>query len=146
MASSSSLSVVRRELTGTSGGKGIKISSTNSGVEIHTHDSTFDQSQFDELHLWAYNSHSSSVTVTLQWGGTTSPDNLIPIALQPGSYLQIVCGQHIGGDLAVNAVASVADKIIVYGYALSHIRDVVTKENEYTEPQVVYYNGYSRHD
>ena len=142
----SPMNVVRRELTGTSGGAGIKISSTSSGVEIHTHDSTFNQSQFDELHLWAYNSHSVAVTLTLQWAGTTDPDNLIPISLQPGSYLQIICGQHIGGDLAVNAIAGTANKIMVYGYALSHIRESLTKENPYTESQSVYYNGYARHE
>ena len=134
---------VRRTLTGSISGTGIKVNSTSSGLEVHTHDATFNQSLFDELYLWAYNSHSSSVTLTLQWGGTTDPDNLIPIALQPGSYLQVVAGQHIGGNLAVNAIASVADKVIIYGYAVSHIQETQA-ESGYTSDAHVYYSGYTQ--
>jgi len=135
---------VRRGLTGSIGGTGIKISSISSGVELHTHDSTLNESQFDELHLWAYNSHTSAVTLTLQWGGTTSPDNLLPIDIGAGSLLKIVDGLHIGGDLAVNAIAGSVDKIMVYGYALSHVQDK-QPEADYGSSGVVYHYGYDRH-
>jgi hypothetical protein len=136
--------VVRRTLSGSPTGAGIKISSTSSGVEIHTHDSTFNQSQFDEVHLWAYNSHSAAVTVTLQWGGTTDPDNLLPIALNSGSFLQIVCGIPISGNLSVNAVAGTANKIIVYGYVMAHMQADMLEGQELLNGSVAHREGYTQ--
>ena len=119
----------RRGLSGSPTGVGIKVTSTSSAVTVHTHNEETDpsypgvKSMFDEVHLWALNAHSASVTVTVRWGGSAVPDNLLPIAIQPGSFLKIVGGMHIAGDLAVSAVASVANKIVLYGYVLSHIRE-----------------------
>ena len=120
----------RRSLSGAPTGAGIKVTSTSSAVTVHAHNEKTDpsypgvKSVFDEIHLWALNSHSASVTVTVRWGGSTDPDNLLPIAIQPGSFLKIVNGMHIAGDLTVSAVASVVNKIVLYGYVLSHIREV----------------------
>ena len=135
---------VRRSLSGSSGGTGIKVISTSSAIEIHSHDSRRNQSEFDELHLWATNSHTVAVTLTLQWAGSTDPDNLLPISIASGSFLKIIDGLHIGGDLAVNAVAGVANKIVVYGYALSHVQEPPVSGLEYNDPEVVNYAGYNR--
>jgi len=126
----------RRNLSGSPTGVGIKVTSTSSAVTVHTHNEKTDpsypgvKSMFDELHLWALNSHSSSVTVTLRWGGDTDPDNLLPVAIQAGAFLKIVNGMHIAGDLTVSAVASDANKIVLYGYALSHISEMVEDPTE----------------
>jgi len=126
----------RRNLSGSPTGVGIKVTSTSSAVTVHTHNEKTDpsypgvKSMFDEVHLWALNSHSSSVTVTLRWGGSTDPDNLLPVAVQSGSFLKVVAGMHIAGDLTVSSVASVADKIVLYGYVLSHIREVAEDPTE----------------
>jgi len=138
------INVVRRTLTGSTRGTGIKISSTSTGLEIHTHDATLNQSLFDELHLWAYNSDSSARTVTLQWGGTTSPDNLIVISIAAGSFLKIVDGLHISGSLDVKAIASTANVVMLYGYALSHVQEHPLEGSAYVDDDVVRYDGYKQ--
>ena len=136
--------VVRRTLTGSVSGAGIKVDSTSTGLEIHTHDSSLNQSLFDELHLWAYNSDSSPRTLTLQWGGTTSPDNLLVISIAAGSFLKVVDGIHISGDLDVKAIASAANVVMIYGYAMSHVKENLTAEGKYTSDEHVYYDGYTQ--
>ena len=133
---------VRRTLSGSASGTGIKIDSTSSGLEIHAHDATLNQSLFDELHLWAYNSDSSARTVTLQWGGTTSPDNLIVISIAAGSFLKIVDGLHISGNLDVKAIASAANVVVLYGYVMSHVQQQPLEGSDYVADEVVRYDGY----
>lgn len=135
---------VRRTLSGSVNGTGIKVNSTSTGLEVHTHDAEFNQSLFDELHLWAYNSSGSALTLTLQWGGTTSPDNLIVISLAGNTFLKVVNGLHIGGNLSVNAIASTQDVVMLYGYAVSHVQTNPAKDGNYTDQDVVYYSGYTQ--
>tara|TARA_R100000152_G_C6727347_1_gene152458 strand:+ start:429 stop:863 length:435 start_codon:yes stop_codon:yes gene_type:complete len=139
-----STDVVRRTLTGSVHGTGIKVDSTSTGLEIHTHDATLNQSLFDEVHLWAHNSSGSAVTLTLQWGGTSNPDNLIVISLQANTFLKIVDGLHIQGNLDIKAIASTANVVMVYGYALSHVQSQPLTGDAYVEDDQVYYNGYVR--
>lgn len=112
---------LRRNLSGSEGGKGIKLTSTSSADTIHTHDGTNNGSAFDEVHLWVVNSHTASLVVNLQWGGSTDPDNVIDIPVASASFLKIIDGMHIGGDLSVSSTASVANKAVVYGYVVSHV-------------------------
>jgi len=116
--------LVRTSLTSAPDSLGIKLSSTNSGALgelVHTHDMAYTDSTFDEIHLFAYNDHSSSVTVSLQWGGVTSPDNVIDILVQSKSFLKIVDGLQISGKKSVSATADVANKVVLYGYAYAHV-------------------------
>lgn len=136
--------IVRRTLSGSVSGTGIRVNSTSTGLEIHAHDAEFSQSLFDELHLWAYNSSGSALTLTFQWGGTTSPDNLIVISLASNTFLKVVNGLHIGGNLEVKAIASTADVVMLYGYALSHVQDKPLKDGSYIDDAVVYYSGYTQ--
>ena len=54
------------------------------------------------------------------WGGTTAPDNTIKVNLQAGTFLKIVDGLHISGGLKVSAFADATQRVILYGYVLSH--------------------------
>ena len=115
---------VKRHLSNSPSGTGIKITPTDSanvGQRIHTHGVSYEDSIFDEVYLYAYNSHSSSVTVTLQWGGVVGPDNLISLPLASNSFLNIVCGLPISGKKLISATASVADKIVIYGHVACHL-------------------------
>lgn len=117
------MTTVRTTLSGATQGTGIKVASTDSSAQgeiVHTHGDTINDSRFDEVYLYAYNSHTTSVTLTLQWGGVTSPDNLISISIASGSFLTVVPGMHIGGAKTVSATASDANKVILYGHVLAH--------------------------
>ena len=112
---------VRTSLSGATQSKGIVVTSTSGvGETVHIHQATYTGSLFDEIHLFAHNSHTSAVELTLNWGGTTAPDNTIKINLQAGTFLKIIDGLHIGGGLKISAFAGSGQRIVLYGYAVAH--------------------------
>ena len=59
---------------GTGDGRGIKVvATTTPGTTIHTAHAT----AMDEIHLWAWNSDSVDRLLTIEFGDTTDPDDLI---------------------------------------------------------------------
>jgi hypothetical protein len=62
--------------------------------------------------------------------GSVDPDNLLPTTLASSSFLKVVNGLPISGDLTVSAVATVANKVMLYGYVLSHTRELVVDLTE----------------
>ena len=101
-------------LSGSTNGRGIKVGATSTpGTMIHTADGT----ATDEVWIYAMNTSASSETLTLEWGGTTDPDDLIEITLaaSPGLTL-IVPGLPLDGGVVVRAFAGTADVVTVHGY------------------------------
>jgi hypothetical protein len=112
------------KLSGSTDGRGILVTPTaTAGETIHTGSAT--ATTYDEVWIYAYNSHSAGVDLTIEYGGTTSPDDLIKQtipAAAAGSYvglIPVVEGLIIKGNaapLVIKAFASVADKITLFGY------------------------------
>jgi hypothetical protein len=111
-------------LSGSTDGRGILVTPTaTAGETIHTGSAT--ATTFDEIWIYAYNSHTVAVDLTLEWGGVASPDDLIrqtmPLA-GGGVYagpIPIIEGWILKGNatpLVVKAFASVADKVVLFGY------------------------------
>lgn len=107
-------------LSGSTDGKRIKVAATaDPGTVIHT--GPTDPTSIDELWLDAYNSHTSSVTLTIEWGGNGNPDDLIPFVLAAGERrtLDPNCfGGIIKGNatpLVVKAYASVTNVVTIGG-------------------------------
>lgn len=107
----------KRILSGSTNGRGIKLTGTNSagGVAIHT--AVTGVSDFDEIWIYAQNNHSAAVDLTIQYGGTTSPDDDIAmnISSKSGLYL-MVPGLVLQNGLIVKAFASVANVIVITGF------------------------------
>jgi hypothetical protein len=114
----------KKTLSGSTDGRGILVTPTaTAGETIHTGSAT--ATTYHEVWLYAYNSHSAAVDLTIEFGGTTSPDDLIkqtiPLA-SAGAYVGVipVCeGLVLKGNatpLVIKAFASVADKITLFGY------------------------------
>lgn len=107
-------------LSGSTQGKGIKVVQTAStGTTIHATGTS--STTIDEVWLYAYNSHTSAVVLTLQFGGTTSPDNDIKITIPQTSGLTLVCPGLIltGTGSAANTIyafAATANVITLTGY------------------------------
>lgn len=112
--------ITKMPLSGSTDGRGIKVAATSSpGTTIHTGPS--DAAHIDEIWLWAVNTDTATRTITVQWGGTTSPDDEITVSLLPvaAGPIPIVVGFPIKGNataLVVKAYADVANKVIVHGY------------------------------
>jgi len=110
-------------LSGSTQGRAIKIAATTSGsagTTIHTTGSS--SSTLDEVWLYATNSSASAVVLTVQWAGTTAPDNEITQTIPAKSGLTLVvpglvlAGTGSAGNV-VAAYAGITNVITVSGYA-----------------------------
>ena len=107
-------------LSGSTQGKGIKVAATAStGTTIHATGTS--SSTIDEIWLYAYNSASGFVSLTVQFGGTTAVDNDIKINLPSQSGLTLVVPGLIlfGTGAAANTVYAYADTanvVTISGY------------------------------
>jgi uncharacterized membrane protein YjjP (DUF1212 family) len=109
-------------LSGSTQGRAIKIAATTSGsagTTIHTTGSS--SSVLDELWLFATNSSSAAVVLTIQWGGTTAVDHEIKLTIPANAGLTlIVPGLPITGTGSagntVAAYAGTSNVITISGY------------------------------
>ena len=105
---------------GTTGdGLGILVVETaTAGTAIHTASAT--ATTIDELWLYAYNDHTSSVVLTVEFGGVTSPKDVIKSTLASQAGLVLICaGLVIQGNASakvVRAFAATASKVSLFGY------------------------------
>ena len=101
-------------LSGSTSGRLIKVVATGTpGTTIHTAHAT----AHDEVHLWAVNSDTSDRKLTIEFGGTTSPDDLIEFTVpaEDGLYA-IVPGIGLTGSVVVRAFAATANVVLIGGY------------------------------
>ncbi len=107
-------------LSGSTQGKAIKVAATSStGTTIHATGTS--SSVIDEVWLYAYNSSSGPITLTIQFGGTTAVDNDIKIDLPATSGLTLVVPGLIltGTGAAANTVyayAGTTNVVTISGY------------------------------
>jgi len=89
------------------------VATATAGTTIHTAHAT----ATDEVWLWAVNSSTSDVKLTLEWGGVTSPDDLIEMTIPgEGGLYPIAPGLPIEGGVVVRAFAATANVILIHGY------------------------------
>jgi len=106
-------------LSGSTDGRAIKVAATaTAGTTIHTASAT--ATTYDEIWLYAQNTDSTDRKLTIEWGSTTSPDDLIEFTVKAenGLYL-IVPGLVLKGNaspLVVRAFAATADVVTIHGY------------------------------
>ena len=107
-------------LSGSTQGKAIKVAATASvGTTIHATGTS--ATIEDEIWLYAYNSSSVAVALTIQFGGTTAVDNDIKLSIPAISGLTLVIPGLIltGTGSAANTVAAyaaTANVITISGY------------------------------
>ena len=101
--------------TGTNG-KNIKVVATASaGTTIHT--AVSGTSNLDELWLYAMNTDSSDRKLTIEYGGTTSPDDLIEQTLTTeAGWTLVIPGLLLQNGLIVKAFAAAANVVVINGY------------------------------
>jgi hypothetical protein len=113
--------VVKRKLSGSTDGAPIKVVATaTAGTTIHTAVAGTTAGTFDEIWLYAYNSHTASVELTIEYGGPTAPDQNIKVTLASKSGLSlIVPGLILQNSLTVKAFAGTANVITISGWVNS---------------------------
>jgi len=108
------MALTREFLTGAANGLQVKVVATaTAGTLIHTAHA----SAKDELYLYATNFDTVDRLLTIEWGGVTSPDNLIAMMIpsKDGPHL-IIPGWNISGGLIVRAFAAAANVVGIGGY------------------------------
>ena len=103
-------------LSGGTNGKNIKVAATSSaGTTIHT--AVAGTSDMDEVWLYACNTDSSDRKLTIEYGGTTSPDDLSEITIEAeAGWVLIVPGMLLQNGLIVKAFAASANVVNINGY------------------------------
>jgi hypothetical protein len=106
----------KAKLSGSTNGRGILIAATATpGTTLHTAINT--AGALDEVWIYLMNNHTGQVTVTLEWGGTTNPDDRISLALSAQSGLVLVVpGLVLGGGVLVRAFAGTANVVSAHGF------------------------------
>lgn len=106
----------KQRLSASSNGRGIKLVETASpGTLLHT--AVSGSTDMDEVWLYVTNNHTAALTVTIEWGGTTNPDDRIQMSIPPrtGLYL-LVPGLVLQGGVSVRAFAQTANLLSMFGW------------------------------
>lgn len=108
--------ITKRILSGSTNGRSILVAATATlGTTIHT--AVTGTTDLDEIYLYAVNSSASDVKLTIEFGGATSPNDLIEytVPTENGEHL-IVPGFLLQNALVVTAFAGTANVITVNGW------------------------------
>ena len=109
----------KEKLSASTDGRGILVAATaSSGTTIHTASTT--TTTEDEVWLYCQNTSATSVKLTIQWGGTTSPNDDIEVTVASESGLMLVVpGLILVGNatpLVVRAFAATTNVLTIHGY------------------------------
>lgn len=109
----------KQKLSASTDGRAIKVAATaTAGTTIHTGSAT--ATTYDEVWLYAQNTSTTAVKLTIEWGDTTSPDDLIELTVQPEAGLVTIApGLLIKGNatpLVIRAFAGTANVITIHGF------------------------------
>lgn len=101
-------------LSGSTNGKGVLVVATaTAGTTIHTAHAT----ALDEIWIYAVNTHSSAIKLTIEYGEATEPNGNIELTVQPEAGLVTVLpGLLLTGSLVVKAFAATASEIVLHGF------------------------------
>lgn len=102
------------QLSGGTTGKNVKVAAASTpGTTIHTAHAT----AVDEVWLWAQNSDTTARKLTIEFGGTTAPDDLVEVTIPPeAGPVLVIPGWTLTNSLVVKAFAATADVVLVNGY------------------------------
>jgi hypothetical protein len=104
-------------LSASTNGRPVKVVATVAGSATTVHTAPANTTGKDVVYLWAWNSSASDVKLTVCWGGTTDPDDLVEITLPAeGGPVLVVDGWPLNNGLIVKAFAGSANVVMVGGY------------------------------
>ena len=111
----------KKTLSNSTDGKAVLVAATaTAGTLIHTGSTTV--TTLDEVWLYANNIHSSAVTLTVEFGGTTATSDLIQLLIPatPSGLYVVVAGLILRGTgsaaTTITAFAGTASKIEIFGF------------------------------
>lgn len=109
---------LKRKLSASTNGRGVLVAATATpGTTVHTSVAGTTAGTFDEIWLYLYNSHTADVVVTIEFGGTTAPnDNVVlTVPTKAGAVLAIP-GWILQNSTVVSVFAATTNVIVAYGF------------------------------
>lgn len=112
------MAVARIPLSGSTHGRGVKVVATaTAGTTIHTAAAATTDGLGDFVWIQAYNSNTTNEVLTIEFGGTTAPEDNIVRTITPGAgLLTVVDGLILRNSLVVKAFSTTANKVILFGW------------------------------
>lgn len=118
----------KAHLSGAADGQGVLVAATNglggvgseNGTTIHTAVSGTTAGTFDEIWLWATNTSTSPVKLTIEWGNQTDDTGHIEVTIPAEQGLmQVIPGMILHNAKLVTAFAGTTNVITVHGFVNS---------------------------
>jgi len=108
----------KRKLSASTDGRGIPVAATASpGTLVHTALTNLAANEWDEVWLRAVNTSAAAVKLTIEWGGTTAPDDQVEITIPPeGGFTEVIPGHVLNNAREVRAFAATANVIVLHGF------------------------------
>jgi len=103
-------------LSGSTNGRPIKVVAiATAGTLLHT--AVSGMADIDEVWLYCVNTDTVTRKLTIEFGGTTDPDDLIEIGIPAEAGLVLVCpGLVLQNSLIIGAFADAANVLCISGY------------------------------
>jgi hypothetical protein len=108
----------KAKLSGSTDGRAILVVATATpGTTVHTAVAGTGDDNFDEIWLWAMNTDTATRKLTVEFGGTTVPNDLVELTLQPEAGYILVCpGLILQNGVLVRAFAAAANLVTLTGF------------------------------
>lgn len=104
------------ELSGSTDGRMILVAAiATPGTLIHTAGSVTGDDNYDDILLEAVNSDTTDRKLTIEWGGTTAPNDLIEITIPAEAGLFTIVRGILQNALIVRAFAATANVVLIRG-------------------------------
>tara|TARA_R100000008_G_scaffold80677_2_gene63266 strand:- start:2224 stop:2580 length:357 start_codon:yes stop_codon:yes gene_type:complete len=105
-------------LTGCGNGLAHQVSGTDTAGATAVHTAVSGTSDIDEIWLYATNTSTSAVKLTLEWGTATADEGNIEQTIPAESGLSLIIpGLILNNSKVIEAFAGTADVILLFGYA-----------------------------
>jgi len=108
--------ITKQKLSGGTNGRNVLVAATATpGTLVHT--ATAVALELDEVWLWADNSSATDVKLTIEFGGTTAPNDHVEytVPAEDGLYM-IIPGLLLDGGVIARAFAGTGSVLVVNGY------------------------------
>jgi len=107
----------KRKLSASVDGRGVVVAATATpGTLVHGALTSIAHNEWDEVTLRAVNQSASAVKLTVEWGDTTSADQVeITIPAESG-FVEVIPGHVLQNAKSVRAFAATANVIVLHGF------------------------------
>lgn len=107
------MAITKVKLSGSTNGRPIKVAATaTAGTTLHTAHAT----ALDEITIYLTNTDTVDRVATIEFGGVTSPDDLVKITVPAQDTILAIPGVPVTGAVVVACFAAAANVINAIGY------------------------------